>query len=689
MIRRFCAVALASASIVALARADEGMWLLNEPPVDYLESAYGFTPSDDWLELVQKASVRFPGGSGAFVSSDGLVMTNHHVAAGAIQRMSTAEENLMRDGFHARSRAEERPMPDMELFNLREIVDVSDRVAATGAGLDAAAAAEARRRAVAAIEAESRERTGLRSDVVELYGGGKHHLYRYKVYDDVRLVFCPEEAIGFFGGDADNFEFPRYNLDVAFVRAYEDGEPASPDHHLSFTTDGIDEGDLVFMAGHPGTTRRGYTADHLRFQRDVEFPTAMRALYKREVELNVFRDRGEENARVSRTDLTRVQNSRKALGGMLRALRDPRIFALKVEEEETLKNAVTGSPALTEAYGDGWDLVSAAQDNLAAMWPEYAALEWRRARLSSDLYDIARTLVRLTRALEKPSGERLSEYRESRVPLIEDRLMTPRPIDAELEVDRLASGFDMMASLLGSDDSAVRRALGGQSALDRARELVEWTRLGDVAYRRELLEGGAASVQASDDPMIRLALDLEGPSRAVRDRYEREVAALEAEGYAKLASARFEVLGDSVYPDATFSLRLSIGTVAGYEQEGEALDPFTTIGGAFAHEEARGGEYPFDLPESWTRAEGELDKGTPYNFVSTNDIIGGNSGSPVINRDGELVGIVFDGNRYSFLWSTIFSQERGRSVSVDARAIVEALGVVYGADALVSEITGD
>ena len=272
MIRRFCAVALACASVVPFARADEGMWLLNDPPVEYLESEYGFTPGAEWLELVQKSAVRFPGGSGAFVSSDGLVITNHHVAAGAIQRMSTAEENLMRDGFHARERSAERPMPDVELFNLREIVDVTERVAAAAEGLDAAAAAEARRQAIAEIEAESQERTGLRSDVVELYGGGKHHLYRYKVYDDVRLVFCPEEAIGFFGGDADNFEFPRYNLDVTFVRAYEDGEPASPDHHLSFTTEGVSEGELVFMAGHPGTTRRGYTADHLRFQRDVEFP---------------------------------------------------------------------------------------------------------------------------------------------------------------------------------------------------------------------------------------------------------------------------------------------------------------------------------------------------------------------------------------------------------------------------------
>jgi len=689
MIRRLCAAVLACGSLVPLAAADEGMWLLNEPPTAYLESEYGFAPSAAWLEMVQKTAVRFPGGSGAFVSADGLVMTNHHVAAGSIQRMSSADENLMRDGFHARERSEERPMPDMELFNLREIVDVTDRVAAAGEGKDPAEAAAARREAIASIEAESEESTGLRSDVVELYGGGKHHLYRYEVYDDVRLVFCPEEAIGFFGGDADNFEFPRYNLDITFVRAYEDGEPVTPDHFLRFTTDGVEEGELVFMAGHPGTTRRGYTADHLRFQRDVEFPTMMRALYKREVELNVFRDRSEEHARVARTDLTRVQNSRKALGGMLEALRDPRIFALKVDAEEELKNEVTGSPALTLAYGDGWDLVSRAQENLRSFWPEYAALEWRRARLSSDLYDIARTLVRLTRALEKPSGERLSEYRDSRAPLVEDRLMTPRPIDADLEVDRLASGFGMMATLLGSDHSAVRRSLGGKSARDRARELVEWTRLGDVSFRRELLEGGVATVEASDDPMIRLALALEGPSRAVRERHEREVAALEAEGYAMLASARFEVLGDSVYPDATFSLRLSIGTVEGYVQEGEDLEPFTTIGGAFEHEAARGGAYPFDMPESWTRAEGELEKGTPYNFVSTNDIIGGNSGSPVINRDGELVGIVFDGNRYSFLWSTIFSQERGRSVSVDARAIVEALSVVYGADALVREITGD
>jgi len=686
MLHRICALALAVFALAPLARADEGMWLLNEPPLEYLETTYGFAPTAAWLEKVQKSAVRFPGGSGSFVSSDGLVMTNHHVAAGAIQLMSSADDNLMRDGFLARSRSDERRMPNVELFNLREIEDVSDRVQSAGEGLEPAEAAKARRATIASIEAESLEQTGLHSDVVELYGGGKHHLYRYKKYDDIRLVFCPEEAIGFFGGDADNFEFPRYNLDITFVRAYEDGVPVTPDHFLRFTTEGVDEGDLIFMAGHPGTTRRAYTADHIRFQRDVEFPMMMRQFHKREVELNVFRDRSVENARVARTDLMRVQNSRKAIGGMLAALQDPRIFAKKLADENELKNAVTSDPDLTLKYGDAWDLVSEAQINAEGFFTRYAALEWRRTALNSDLFGFAETLVRLTAELEKPSGERLPEYRDSRLAQVEDRLFTTRTIDVNLEIDRVASGLGMMTELLGGEHPVVRRALGGKSATDRARELVSGTRLFDIEYRRELLEGGVSSVQSSEDPMVRLAMALDGPSRAVRERWEREVEALRSEGYGKLTQARFEVLGDSVYPDATFSLRLSIGTIEPYTQEDTDLGAFTTIGGAFAHEEARGGEEPFALPRSWTLAKSRLNTDTPYNFVSTNDIIGGNSGSPVINRDGALVGIVFDGNRYSFLWSTIFSQERGRSVSVDARAIVEALSTVYRAKELVSEI---
>lgn len=670
------------------AAADEGMWLLNQLPMKMLKDRYGFTPTPEWVELVQKASVKFPSGSGSIVSEDGLVMTNHHVARGQLAKLSTPERDIINDGFLARSYEEEIKCPDTELLTLQEIVDVTARVkGAVKPGMTNAQADAARRAVIANIEREQKENTGLTCQVVTLYGGGMYHLYCFKRYDDVRLVFAPEEAIASFGGDVDNFEFPRFNLDVTFMRVYEDGKPANPEHHLSFTLEGVEDGQPVFVTGHPARTQRAYTVDHLRTLRDIYYPKWMDTTYRREVELNVFASQSDDFATQAYRELPRVENRRKGLGGKLVALQDPRNFEKKMGEEAELRSAIKADRELAQQVGDAFDQIAQAQVVYAEFDDEHNILE-RWPVGGSELFDIARHIVRLTAERAKPDEERMSAYTESRIPSVEVSLYSPAPIFEELEIDRITSGLGMAADTLGAEHEIVRAMYGGLGANDRARQLVGGTRLADVEYRKALVAGGVDAVQASDDPMIQLALALDGGARAVRARYEEDVAAPQTDAYGRIAAARFAAFGDTVYPDATFTLRLSTGRAKGFTQEGVELPFETDFGGLFERYELRGPNEPFSLPRKWLASRSSLDPATPFNLVSTNDIIGGNSGSPLLNADAEVVGLIFDGNRYSFAWDTIYSSEQGRAVSVDVRGIVEALRKVYGANALADELVG-
>jgi hypothetical protein len=682
---------LAATLAESTVRGDEGMWLPNALPLKRLADKYGFTPDEKWAEHVRKASVRFnSGGSGSFVSADGLVMTNHHVGADAIQKLSTAEKDLYKNGFYAKTREEELKTPDLEVNVLWSIEDVTDKVnAAVKPEMSPADAFAARRKAMADIEKASLDETKLRSDVVTLYQGGAYHLYRYRKFTDVRLVFAPEFAAAFFGGDPDNFEYPRYDLDCAFFRVYEDGKPFKPPFHFAWSKAGAAEGELCFVSGHPGRTNRQNTVAQLRYQRDFSLPNSLNLLRRREVLLQQFAGRSPENARIAQEDLFGIQNSRKALTGKLGGLLDPDLFAAKVEAEKKLRAAVEADPAKKVKYAEAWAAVEEAQKVLRhELYPSYGLLE-RGAAFNSELFHIARTLVRLAEEKGKPNGERLREYRESALSSLELQLYSPAPIYPELEKVKLADSLAMMAELLGGEHPLVIETLKGMSPAARAAQLIDGSKLGDVEVRKKVAEGGKDAIARSQDPLIALAKAVDAEARKLRKVYEDKVEGVERSAFDKIAKARFELLGTDTYPDATFTLRLAYGVVKGYTEFGRTVPPFTTLGGAFEREKEMGAKDPFKLPPSWHAAKDKVDAATPFNFVLTADIIGGNSGSPVINRKAEIVGLIFDGNIQSLVWDYSFTDVQGRAVAVDSRGIVEALRKIYGAAGLAKELAGE
>lgn len=679
----------AAAAGLAPARADEGMWTFDNLPVKQLAERHGFTPTPEWIARVRSAAVRFnSGGSGAFVSPDGLIMTNHHIAADTLQKISTPSKDYYKDGFLARTRDEEVKAPDLELNVLVDIVDVTGRVnAAVAEGADEAAAARARRQAIASIEKESFERTGLRSDVVTLYRGGRYHLYTYKKYTDVRLVFAPEYAIAFFGGDPDNFEFPRYDLDVAFFRAYEDGRPARPAHYLPWGERGTKEGDLVFVAGNPGSTSRLNTTAHLVYLRDVALPRAVALLEDRESLLMEYGRRGPEAARQAKQELFGVQNGLKALRGRLAGLRDPALLKRKTAQEDELRRRIAADPRKAREYGPAWDRIAAAVDVAGRIDAAARFLEGGAA-FGSRLFPIARTIVRLVEEDARPNAERLREYGDAGRASLERSLYSPAPIYPEFEEARLARSLAFWRREMGDSDPTVRKVLAGRTPAQAARDLVRGTRLANVAFRKELVHGGRPSVAASDDPMIRLARDVDAESRAVRKVMDDEVDGVLAEQYARIARAGFEDRGISTYPDATFTLRLAFGVVKGYEADGRRVPAFTTLAGAFAHAEAHNNVEPYAIPATWfeARSAGRLALDTPLDFVTTADTIGGNSGSPIVDRSGAVVGLNFDRNRYGLARDFGYDDRQGRNIAVDVRGIAEALRSIYHADALLQEL---
>jgi hypothetical protein len=601
--------------------------------------------------------------------------------------MSTPERDYASQGFTAGDRGQELRAKDLELMTLQKIEDVTAKVnEAVKPEMSSAETLAARRAAIAAIEKDA-ESTGLEAEVVTLYQGAQYHLYLYKKFTDVRLVFAPEFDAAFYGGDPDNFTFPRYALDMTIWRVYENDKPFQTRNYLPWSTTGVKEGEAVFTSGHPGATQRLNTVAHLEFLRDQALPLSINAFTEIRNALDAYMKIGPEQARQASDEFFGIENSLKSWKGQIGGLKDAATMNKKRADEKALRDRVNASAELKAKYGEAWDRVAAAR----AALPPY---NLERVFLESGLgpytqyFTLARTLVRWTDESAKPNGQRLPEYSDARKAAIERQMASEAPIYPGVEQAKLEAGLSVMQKMLGADHAVVKQVLAGKTPKARAAELVGGTKLGDPATRKALMAGGKAAVAASNDPFIELARQIDARARELRTKYDNEVLGVERDAYAKIAQAVFATQGDSAYPDGTFTLRLSYGQVKGYLENGKTVTPFTEIRGLFIRGDEHKHKPPYKIVDSWMKARASLNPTTPYNFVSTNDIVGGNSGSPVINVKGELVGLIFDGNIQSLPGYFVYDAAVNRAVSVDARGMLEALRTVYKAGWVADELTG-
>jgi len=665
-----------------LAKADEGMWTVNNFPFDRVQKAYGFRPDQAWLDHVRLSTVRLAQGcSAAFVSPRGLVQSNHHCARACIQELSTPTNNLMANGFYAREESDETRCPNLEANQLVDISDVTARVTRAIAGREGSAFADALKaiRATIASECAGKDET-IRCDVVSLYNGGLYNLYKYRRYQDVRLVFAPELAIAFFGGDPDNFEFPRYNLDVSYLRVYSEGQPLDTSKNfLRYAKADVRPGDLTFTSGHPGSTSRLDTVSELEFRRDVILPHSIFESSELRGLLTQFSRESPEHARIAEGILFGTENGLKVRKGQFFALVDPAIMRSHVQSERQLRAKIGAVPKLKAQYGRVWDEIRLARERSLKGRDERNVIS---GGFSSRLFRFAQTLLRHPAEIKKNDEVRLPEFTNANFPATRQSLLSEAPIYPDLEKLTLTFSFTKMRETLGPDNAFVRKVLGKKSPAQLADALIDGTGLADAGVRKTLLEGGQAAIDASDDPMIAFVRALDPDMRAARTENETIAAPL-TQYYGLLARAMFAVYGTSRYPDATFTLRISYGSVAGYEQDGKTIAPITTMAGLF---DRATGAPPYQLPESWIKARASLNPQQPFNFVTTNDIVGGNSGSPVINRDAEIVGLIFDGNRQSIGGSFGFDPAVNRAVAVNVGLLREALSKVYHAERIVKEL---
>jgi hypothetical protein len=673
---------LAAAPVI---RAEEGMWTFDNPPLKQLAAKYNFHPSQAWLDHLRLSSVRLnDGGSGSFVSPDGLLLTNHHVARGQLQKNSTSEHDYLLNGFYATTPDQEMKSPDLEVNVLVSMQDVTARVQGAAKGIaDEAKALKAREAEVAAITKESNDKTGLRSDVVSFYDGGEYWLYQYKAYTDVRLVFAPEQQAAFFGGDPDNFTYPRYDIDMALFRVYDNGKPLHTDNYLKWSAKGAAPGELIFISGHPGSTSRQDTMAQLLVERDVVEPAVTEYLKRRIEAAQAFAAQGPEQARQVGTVIFGLQNSLKVYVGRTEALADKSLIAKKQADEDDFRKKVAANPEWEKDYGSAWDTIAHAEEQVR---PEIKTQIFRRA--DSRLFGIALQLVEYVTEIKKPDGDRLAQFHDANLQSLKFQMLSPAPISPVTEKLFMTTALRLAEEKLGKDDPYVQAIVQGGSVDSTVNSLVDGSKLADPAVRKALLDGGEAAIAASTDPMIVAARRVDPIVRASNKHIRDTISSVLTPAGEKLGKARFLVYGKDVYPDATFTLRLSYGTVEGFPYNGTIAPPFTTFYGLYDRAASFGNQPPFNLTPKEAAGVGKLDLSTPLDFVSTGDIIGGNSGSPVVDREGELVGLIFDGNIESMAGDFVYDGTKNRAVAVHSAGMIEGLRKLYGAGALADELEG-
>ena len=687
---RVLAYALVLTLIAGAAQADEGMWTLDNFPKAAIKQQFGVDVTDAWLNKVRLSTTRLESGcTGSFISPEGLILTNHHCSLSCLAQNSTPESNLLGNGFLARARGEERQCKTQAISVLVGTEDVTAKIAAATQGLDEKAANEAQKKRQSELEDECKKSEGRNAaafscEAVRLYNGGQTFIYKYRRYEDVRLVFAPEQDIGAFGGDPDNFQFPRWCLDMSILRIYENGKPVRTPDHLRINFAGPQPGQPVFVSGHPGSTDRLLTLEELKTNRNVFFPFWLQRFSELRGRYIQFGKQGQEQNRIIQDVLQTLENSIKVRRKQLDALLDDRLMAQKAAEEAELRKAIAADPELRATTGSAFDDMAKAQATYRDMLVPYTYLE-AGAGFNTVLYAHAKNIVRGTAEREKPNADRLREYADSSLGLLEQGLKAKTPVYPELERLKLSYSLERMREWLGPDARIVRQVMGNESPDTLAAKLVNGSKLADPEVRMALWQGGAAAVAASDDPMIVLARSVDPIARETRKRYEDQVEAPTRSAAERIARARFKIKGTGTYPDATFTLRVNPGTVQGWVENGQQVEPFTQLSRLF---ERATGQEPFKVPDTWMKVKGDLDLSTRYNLSTNNDIVGGNSGSPLIDAKGEVVGLMFDGNIHSISGSYWFDTEKNRAIAVHPAIIREALTKVYGADALFKEMSG-
>lgn len=687
--RGLALAALAAACTVFLStapRADEGMWTYDHPPLKLIQKRYGFTPTQAWLDHLRLASCNIGGGSGSFVSPDGLILTNHHVARGYLQELSTPEHDYVRDGFYAKTPADELKAPGAMIRVLQSMQDVTAEVDASAkADMAPAQAQKARDAAIARIEKECHEKTGLRGEVVTLYGGARYVLYRYKEFTDVRVVMAPEMQAAYFGGDADNFYYPRFDLDFSFLRVYENGKPASTPDYIKMDPAGVTDGMPVFVSGHPGRTDRLDTLAQLTYLRDVSYPAILEQLAGMDRALSAYSGKGSKQAQEAQSMLFYVHNSIKALTGEYDGLKDPDLMADKARQENALREAVAKNPDRKQ-FEMAWTQVE-------------KVTAWERAHFNEimyesrvpDAYGLAGTalgILRYAEEVKKPDAERLDGYHDAQIPGLLRRLKAPRPYYKGMDEAMLSHELAVLEAKLGASAPYVKTLLAGRTPDQRANDVMEGTRLEDAEFRLSLLKDDGMAVKASTDPLISFVRLMDPTLRRLQQALKDNVEAVVQPALGEIAKAQFAVYGDTVYPDATGTLRLAFGTVAGYPFDTTEVPYKTTFYGLYDRAYAFDNKGDFQLSKMEEARLGRLDLKTPMDFVCAADITGGNSGSPIVDKEGRLVGLVFDGNPQSNPNTFVYSEKVARCVAVDSPAILEALTKLYDAPRVLQELQG-